>query len=159
MQLDRAVAEFLALNRVAVAGVSRSGKSPANAIAQRLRDSGRTVFALNPSGETIDGHPSYARLDQIEGGVEGLVVVTNPAHATALAEEAARAGVGWVWFHQGFGPVSFDATTLQTAHRLGLKVIAAACPMMYLDPDPFHRCARTVFRWVGRIPAEVAEGP
>lgn len=155
MELDRAVAEFLALKRIAVAGVSRSGKSPGNAIAQRLRETDHTVFAINRSGETIDGQPSYSTLDRIPGGVDGLVVVTNPREATALTEQAAAAGVKWIWYHQGFGPESFDAETLSTANRLGLKVIAAACPMMYLNPDVVHRCARTAFQWFGRIPRQI----
>lgn len=75
----------LGLNRIAVAGVSRAGKSPANAIAKRLRETGgatgRIVFAINPAGDAIDGEPTFAAVDAVEGGVDGVVVVTNPAHA------------------------------------------------------------------------------
>ncbi|MCA9653604.1 MAG: CoA-binding protein [Myxococcales bacterium] len=153
--MDEATRTFLELKRVAVAGVSRSGRSPANAIAKKLRETGHEVFAINPSGETIDGEPSHPTVDAIEGGVEGVVVVTNPAQAKVIAEQAGRAGATWIWFHQGMGPVSFDDEALAAAREAGLQVIAAGCPMMYCEPDVFHRCARGLFRLVRRIPAEI----
>lgn len=155
MDVDAATAAFLALDRIAVAGVSRTGASPANAIATRLREQGRQVFAINPSGETIDGHPSWAHVGEVPGGVQGVVVVTDPEHAKVVAREAAEAGAEWIWFHQGFGPVSYDDETLRVAHDAGLRVISVGCPMMYCCPDGFHRCARAVFRVVGRIPREI----
>lgn len=155
MLLDNAVATFLALPRIAVVGVSRSGQSPANGIAQRLRETEHTVFAVNRAGEEIDGHRTYPSLAAIEGGVDGVVVVTRPSEATQVARDARAAGIPWIWFHQGFGPESYDEETLRVAREAGLNVIAAGCPMMYLKPDVFHRCARSVFRFTGRIPREV----
>lgn len=155
MQTDEAVAAFLGLRRIAVAGVSRGGQSPANAIATRLRQSGHEVFAINPSGETIDGQPSYPTVDAVPGGVQGVVVVTSPAKAKEVVRPAARAGASWIWFHQGFGPVSFDDEVLEAAHEAGLRTIAVGCPMMYCEPDGFHRCVRGLFRLFRRIPRQI----
>lgn len=130
MNIDDAVKEFLDKKRIAVAGVSHAGDSPANAIAKRLRETGHEVFAVNPAGDVIDGQATYKRLDDIEGGVEAVVVVTRPEDAGSLAVDAARVGAEWIWFHQGFGPVSYDDAVLEAAHAAGLKVIAAGCPMM-----------------------------
>jgi predicted CoA-binding protein len=41
--------EFLAQPRLAVAGVSRDRKQPANLIYRRLRATGHQVFAINPT--------------------------------------------------------------------------------------------------------------
>ncbi len=155
MQIDQAVQAALDLDRLAVVGVSRAGDSPANAIARRLRETEHQVFAVNPSAEAIDEHPTWPDLLAIEGGVQGVVVVTRPEQAREVAAQAAAAGAEWIWFHQGFGPVSFDDETLRIAHDAGLKVISAGCPMMYCCPDGFHRCARAVFRLFGRIPGEI----
>lgn len=156
MDIDTATATFLSLKRIAVAGVSRSGGSPANAIATRLRESDHEVFAINPSGEAIDGHPSYPNLAAVPGGVEGVVVVTKPEQARAIATEAGAIGATWIWFHQGFGPVSYDDETLKAAHDAGLHVISVGCPLMYCCPDGFHKCAKAIFRFVGRIPKDIA---
>jgi predicted CoA-binding protein len=155
MNIDDAVQAFLSKKRIAVAGVSHAGDSPANAIAKRLRETDHEVFPLNPSGDVIDEHRCYASLRDIDGGVEAVVVVTKPADALSIAKDAAATGAEWIWFHQGFGPVSYDDEVLQVAHDAGLKVISAGCPMMYCCPDGFHRCARAVFSFFGRIPKEV----
>lgn len=155
MKIEEAVQSFLALERIAVAGVSHSGTSPANAIAERLRETGHQVFPLNPKGDVIDGHRCFVTVSEVPGGVQGVVVVTRPEDALVVAKQAAAAGAEWIWFHQGLGPVSYDDDVLVAAHDAGLKVIAAGCPMMYCSPDAFHRCARAVFRLVGRIPREV----
>ncbi len=155
MQTDVAAQTFLALKRIAVVGVSRAGSSPANAIAKRLRETDHEVFAVNPAAREIDGEVCYPNLGAIDGGVEGVVVVTAPEAATDIAAQARRAGAEWIWFHQGFGPASFDDETLQVAREAGLHVISVGCPMMYCEPDKFHRCARAVFRFFGRIPGEI----
>jgi uncharacterized protein len=155
MKVDDAARAFLAAKRIAVAGVSHDGESPANAIAKRLRETGHEVFPVNRSGDVIDGHPCAKRLDDIPGGVEAVVVCTRPAAALVLARDAARIGAEWIWFHQGFGPISSDAQVLETARAAGLKVISVGCPLMYCAPDGFHRCARGLFRVFGRIPREI----
>lgn len=151
----KAAEAFLALRRIAVAGVSRRGGSPANAIADKLRKTGHDVFLVNPHAESIGEQICYPTVDAIPDGVDGVVVVTAAGASADVARQAARANAGWIWFHQGFGPVSFDEDGIATARELGLNVLAAGCPMMYLEPDVFHACARTVFSWAGRIPRVV----
>lgn len=48
--LREAAEEFLDKKRIAVAGVSRDPKQPANLIYRRLRDTGHDVFAVIPGG-------------------------------------------------------------------------------------------------------------
>ncbi|MEO0604110.1 MAG: CoA-binding protein [Myxococcota bacterium] len=153
--VGQAAEAFFAHSRVAVVGVSRGGGSPANAIADKLRDNGHTVFLVNPHVEIIGRHPCYPTVDAVPGGVEAVVAVTPAAASADVARQAAHAGATWIWFHQGFGPVSYDPAGVEAARDAGLNVLAMGCPMMYLDPDVFHACARTVFKWTGRIPRSV----
>lgn len=155
MDIESATKAFLALRRIAVVGVARDGQSPANHIARRLRETGHEVYAVNPRGETIDGEPTWPALSALPVAVQGAVVVVPPQAARVVAAEAGPAGLEWLWFHQGFGPVSYDDEALWIARTAGLKVIHVGCPMMYCCPDGFHRCAEAIFRFVGRIPEEV----
>lgn len=52
--LPKPVAEFLAGKRIAVAGVSRSGKAPANAIFRRLAESGHEAIPVNPNFKEVE---------------------------------------------------------------------------------------------------------
>ena len=88
--LAEAVRDFLASERIAVVGVSRDSRQPANAIYRKLRASGRRVAATNPRTETVEGDPCYPDLRTIPGGVDAVVVA-----APALAHRCARTVLGW----------------------------------------------------------------
>jgi predicted CoA-binding protein len=58
--IKEAVAEFLANQRIAVTGVSRTPKSHgSNVVYQRLRDRGYEVFAVNPNADQVEGDRCY----------------------------------------------------------------------------------------------------
>jgi predicted CoA-binding protein len=91
------VTEFLSSRRVAVAGVSRTGTSAANAIFARLRRAGFDVFPINPHTTELEGVRAYPTITAIGTPVDGVVVATHPDVAVAV-REAAGAGVRRVWF-------------------------------------------------------------
>ncbi len=66
---------------------------------QRLRDRGYEVFAVNPKADTVEGDPCYPSLSVIPGGVDAVVIATNPERAGATMSECARLGIGHVWMH------------------------------------------------------------
>lgn len=151
--LDDAVREFLAMHRIAVAGVSRAADIPANYIYRKLRDAGYEVFAINPNAETVEGVKAYATVAEIPGGVEGLVIASPPATAPDLVRQCAASGVKRVWMHRSFGAGSVDDEAVRLCDELGIDVIAGACPMMYVAPVDFgHRCFRWILGVTGGLP-------
>ncbi len=154
--IDEKVNAFLAGERIAVAGVSRGGQSPANSIYVRLKQAGHTVFAVNPNMETFDGQLCYPDIPSIPGGVDGVVVVTRPETTLELVRQCQQAGVRHVWMHRslgfiGGGSVSEEAVAF--CKEQGIEVIAGACPMMFCEPVDFgHKCMRWMMRLAGSIP-------
>jgi len=151
-RLDEAVRLFLDQKRIAVAGVSRSGGQPANAIYKKLRGAGYEVFAVNPAATEVEGGPCYPNLGAIPGGVEAVVIATPPAAAEGLVRESADLGVGHVWMHRSFGQGSVSASAATLGREKGLSVIDGACPMMYVNPDVGHRCIRWILKVTGGLP-------
>ena len=85
--VKQAAAEFLANQRIAVTGVSRTPKSHgSNVVYQRLRERGYAVFAVNPNAHQVEGDPCYKDLRSVPGGVEAVVIGTRPE----LAERVGR---------------------------------------------------------------------
>jgi predicted CoA-binding protein len=151
--LNRAAESFLALERIAVAGVSRQGDDAANLIYRKLRDSGARVFPLNPKADEVEGDPCWPDLRSLPEPVDGLVVVTPPEAARELVEQCAEAGVSRVWMHRSFGDGSVSREATERCRELGIEVIAGACPMMFLEPVDFgHRCIRWILRLTGGLP-------
>ena len=151
--LNAAVDEFLALKRIAVAGVSRSGKEAANLIYKKLRNAGYEVFPLNPNAEELEGDRSYPDVASVPGGVEGVVVATHPDVVPRIIEQCREAGVRHVWMHRSFGQGSVSEAAVEACRKAGIAVIPGGCPMMFCQPvDIGHRCMRWILKLTGGLP-------
>src|SRR5262249_28089804 len=127
-----AAAEFLADQRIAVTGVSRTPQTHgANNVYRRLRERGHQVFAVNPTSGRVEGDRCYPALASIPGGVQAVVIGTRPQLAEATMRECAELGIKHVWMHRGpgAGSVSDAATGYGRAH--GITVIDGGCPLMF----------------------------
>jgi predicted CoA-binding protein len=151
--LREAAEEFLAQPRIAVAGVSRDEKQPANLIYRRLRSTGHEVFAVNPIAEELEGDPCFATVSDIPGGVDGVVVVTPPEATERVVADCASAGIPRVWLHRGIGPGSTSEAAVAYCRVHGMSVIPGGCPNMFgATSDPGHRCMRVVLAATRKLP-------
>jgi predicted CoA-binding protein len=151
--IPSSVADFLAGKRIVVAGVSRTGRAPANAIFRRFQQCGYEAVPLNPNATELEGARSYPVLSAVPGPIHGLLIASHPATAAGLVREAATLGVRHVWFHRSFGSGSVSPAALDACRPHGIEPIVGGCPLMYCQPvDPFHRCMRWWLRIWRRIP-------
>ncbi len=144
--------EFLAQERIAVAGVS--GAKPdatANAIFNQLRKTGYSVIPVNPNYEAIDGDPCYPNMQAIPGRVDGAVIVTSPENSKQIAYDCVEAGIPRVWMHNNtWAPSSVSPEGAQYCRDHDVMVIEGGCPMMFLEFG--HKCMRLVLGLMNRLP-------
>lgn len=143
--------DFLAQERIAVAGVSRTSESTANGIYRKLRDTGHQVFPINPNAETVEGDTCYASVKAIPGGVDGVVIVTRPEITEQVVRDCVEASVPRVWMHNNtFLDSSVSDEAVAYGRQNGVEVIDGGCPMMFLDFG--HKCMRWTLGLMGRLP-------
>ena len=154
--LKEAAEEFLAQPRIAVAGVSRDTKQPANLIYRRLKATGHEVFAINPNADTVEDDPCYPTVAAVPEKLDGVVVVTTPQVAEDVVADCVAAGVPRVWLHRGVGPGSTSPKAVAYCHEHGVSVIPGGCPNMFgATSDPGHRCMCALLKLTGKIPRTV----
>ncbi len=154
--MQEAVAEFLALKRIAVAGVSGTKKDAANFIYEKLKTSGYAVFPVNPNAPEVEGDRCYPNLGAVAGGVDGVVIATAPAVTASVIRECADLGIRYAWIHRSIGNGSHSQEALSLAAKHNITVIPSGCPMMYCQPVDFgHKCMRWIFSRTGRIPGKI----
>jgi len=152
-KVPASVAEFLSHRRIAVAGVSRDTRQPANCVYRKLRDSGHQVFAINPNANEVEGGPCYKDLRSLPAPVEAVVIATPPKAATQVVRDCAELGIRNVWMHRSFGAGSVSEEAVQECGRRGIECLVGGCPMMYCEPvDLAHRCFRWILKWGHRVP-------
>lgn len=156
--LQEAAVDFLKEERIAVAGVSRSGGEAANIVYKKLRSSGYRVFPVNPSSERVEGDPCFPDLSSVPEGVTAVVIATHPRVAAQVVRECVSLGIRKVWMHRSFGQGSVSEEAVRLCRDSGISVIPGGCPMMYCSPvDPGHKCLRWLLRITGRLPQPIAD--
>ncbi|RMF00816.1 MAG: CoA-binding protein [Chloroflexi bacterium] len=153
--LEQLVDDFLAQERIAVAGVSRSSGEAANAIYKKLRKNGYRVYPLNPNADTVEGDTCYANLQALPEPVDGVVIATHPAATDQVVRDCALAGVSRVWMHRSLGQGSASDAAVEFCRQQGISVIPGGCPMMFCRPDIAHKCLRWFLSATGKLPKEL----
>jgi predicted CoA-binding protein len=157
MKIAEAASEFLAKERVAVTGVSRTPAGHgSNAVYRRLRQRGYEVFAVNPNADEVEGDPAYHDLHSIPGGVDAVVIGTRPELADDTMRECAELGIKHVWMHRSVGGGSVSKTAAEYGRARGITVIDGGCPLMFgRAADIGHRAMRFVCTATGSVPKRV----
>ena len=147
------VERFVGLRRLALAGASRSGKKFGNVLLRELASRGYDVVPVHPEAAELEGLRCEARLPALRGRVDGLVVVTPPAEAARLVEEAADAGIRAVWLQQG----ACSEEAVRVARERGVALVRGHCLLMFLPgASGFHRFHRGLWRLLGKLPPAAA---
>jgi len=143
MTYQEKIQDFLAQKRIAVCGLSRTKDSGAGAIYLKLRAHGYQVFPVHPEAEALHGDPCYPNLSAIPGGVDAVFIMNSPDVSEKIVEEALGLGIKRVWMHNNtFGGSSTSPRAVARCREANVSVIDIGCPMMFLEPDFFHKGMR-----------------
>lgn len=155
--IKEAATDFLANQRVAVTGVSRSSDGHGgNVVYQRMRDRGYQVFAVNPNADEVEGDRCYPDLRSIPGGVDAVVIAARPDTAEATMRECADLGITHVWMHRSFGTGSVSQAAADYGRAHDIDVIVGGCPLMFAPTaDAGHRAMRWMCSLTGNVPRRV----
>ncbi len=146
--MNQAVVDFLQAKRLAIVGVSRSGKKFGNAIYTDLKNRGYQLFIVHPEAKEINGERCYASLAELKGQVDGVMVCVSPKQAAQVVRDAAAAGLKNVWLQMG----ADSAEALQAAKEVGLTPVTGKCILMYAGPvKGFHSWHRGFAKLFGQL--------
>ncbi len=121
---DAALRELLTQARViAVVGHSDKPQRTSYQIAQFLKRVGYTVYAVNPTVETIDGERSYPSLMDVPEPIDIVDVFRRSEYLTGVVDDAIAAGAKAVWAQLGV----YDAEAAGKAENAGLDIVMDRC--------------------------------
>lgn len=146
--MDTAIQDFVSSKRIALAGVSRSGKKFGNSAYKELKTRGYEVFLIHPEAKEIEGEPCYPSLAALNGKVDGLLVCLPANQAKTVLQDAAAIGLRNVWLQQG----AENQELLALGKDLDLNLVSGKCILMYAPPvRSFHKFHRLINKWTGQL--------
>jgi predicted CoA-binding protein len=112
-----------------------------------LRKGHKTVYAIDPSVNTIEGDPAYADLSALPGPVDALVIEVPKDETHLWVQKAADAGIKEVWLHMN----TDTPEALAIAKDKGLRLRKGTCAVMYLNRGfSRHAIHGFIMRLLGR---------
>lgn len=139
MTTKKEVDQFLALNKLAVVGVSRNKQKFGSMAYHDLKTKGYTVYPVNPKLAEFDGAKCYPSLKALPKGVEGAVVVVHPIDAEQVVKDAKSTGIKHIWFQQG----AESKPAIQYCKQNDMTAITGECIMMFMpNTASFHKVHR-----------------
>jgi uncharacterized protein len=124
------IEDFASQRRLAIVGVSASGKKFGNMMLKELRKRGYEVVAVHPTATEIAGEACYPDLKALEGRIDGAVICVPASAGVAVLDDAAEMGLKRIWLQQG----SQSDELLAHAAALGLEPVHGRCILMYAQP-------------------------
>jgi len=135
------IEQFVSSKRIAVVGMSRSGKKFGNMAAKELKAKGYEIYPVHPEAVEIDGFTCSPNLQSLTGKIDGVWISIPPKNVSPVLEEAAQIGLKNIWVQQG----AWSAEVQQTIDQLQLPVVTKKCIMMYALPvKSVHKFHRTI---------------
>ncbi len=140
--------DFISSKKLAVVGMSRSGKKFGNMASRELRAKGYEIFPVHPEASEIDGLTCSPDLKSLSGKVDAVWISVPPAKVPAVLEEAAQIGLKNIWLQQG----AWSKEVQETIDLLKLPVVSKKCIMMYAQPvHSIHKFHRTIVGIFGKL--------
>ena len=156
-KIDNMVRDFLAQKRIAVVGVSDKRETGCGLAYRNFRDSGYSVYAVNPRISAFEGAPCYPDLKSIPEKPDAVFILASPKVTDQIVQQCVDLGIKHVWMHCMMGTkpglaasmtsVSQEAVAMCRAN--GIAVIPGTCPNQFLKPDFGHAMMRGLWRMFG----------
>ena len=150
------VRDFLALHRIALVGLSRDAKDFSRYLFHEMCEKGYDMVPVNPAAEELDGKLCFARVQDIQPPVEGVLILTLPEKTDQVVRDCAQAGIRYVWMHRSGGSGSVSRSAVEFCHEQGIHLVEGHCPFMFIPHASFfHRIHGFILKLTGSYPGEV----
>ncbi len=111
-----------------------------------LKKLGKTVFAIDPSVEEIEGEKTFKDLSSLPQKVDGVVLEVPKTETESWIANAADAGIRDVWIHME----RETPEALELAKQKGMNVRTGTCAVMYVTPGfSYHAIHRGIRKLMG----------
>ncbi len=112
-----------------------------------LKKLGKTVYAVDPSAETIESDKTYPDLASIPESVDGVVLEVPKEETMDWVRKAADAGVKDLWIHAN----TDTPEALALAKDKGMNVRSGTCAVMYVTPGlSYHSIHKWIMKLLGK---------
>ncbi len=117
--------------RVAIIGASSNRDKFGNKAVRAYLNQGHEVFPVNPNESEVEGLATFARLSDVPGALDRVLLYVPPSVGIGVLEDVAAKQVGELWVNPGAGNAALSAR----ADELGIKAVDG-CAIIDIGESP-----------------------
>ena len=150
------IENFLSQKRIALVGISRECQNIGVSLLEEFDRRGYEVLPVNPNAAEINGHRTYARVQDIHPAPDAALLLTSPAVTNSVVRDCAEAGIKRIWMYRGGGQGAVSEEAVEFCRAQGIELVPGQCPFMFLGPvRHVHWFHRLIFKITGSYPHHV----
>lgn len=147
------VENFLAQKRIAMVGISRDPKDFSVLLFEEFRRRGYDMVPVNPGVPELHGQPCFARVQDIQPGVDAAILMTSPTVTEYVVRDCAEAGIRLVWMYSAGGPGATTESAIEFCDAHNIQVVPGECPFMFWpDSGAGHHFHGFILKVIRRYP-------
>jgi uncharacterized protein len=147
------IEDFLAEKRIAMVGISRDPANFSVKLFEELCRRGYDVVPVNPNTAEVEGRRCFARVQDVQPPVEGVLLMTSAAVTETVVRDCAEVGIRKVWMYRAGGKGAVSRKALAFCEERGMQVVPGECPFMFLPGTAgVHRFHGLFRKITGRYP-------
>ncbi len=120
---DEQIREILALNKIAVVGMSKNSSKAAHYVPKYLSENGYDITPVNPTTNEILGKKCYASVSDIDEEIDIVDIFRPSDQVLPVIQEAIKKKPKVIWLQEGIHNVEAE----ELAKKAGIKVIFNRC--------------------------------
>jgi predicted CoA-binding protein len=147
------IEDFLSCKRLAMVGVSSNPKDFSRGLFAEFTRRGYDMVPVNPQMSEVGGTRCFARLQDVQPPVEGVVVMTAADKSEQVVHDADEAGISRVWLYRAAGAGAVSEAAVNYCQARCMQLVSGYCPYMFLPNSAFfHRFHGFVLKVLGKYP-------
>jgi uncharacterized protein len=120
------IRRLLALNRIAVVGLSDHPSRPSYYVSSYMMGQGKEIIPVNPRHATVFGLKCYPSLEEVPGPIELINIFRRPELCPEVVRSAVKLGARGIWIQSGI----ISDESRQLARQAGIDYIEDRCIMV-----------------------------
>jgi predicted CoA-binding protein len=147
------IEDFLSCKRLAMVGVSRDPKDFSRGLFAEFTRRGYDMVPVNPQMSEVGGTRCFARLQDVQPPVEGVVVMTTADRSEHVVHDADEAGISRVWLYRAAGAGAVSEAAVDYCQARCIHLVSGYCPYMFFpNAQLLHRFHGFCMKVVGKYP-------
>lgn len=142
------IQEFIDQKSLALVGISSKGHKFGNMAFRELKSKGYTVYPIHLTADKVEGVTTYKDFASLPEKVDGVLISVDPTRTLQVVQEAAAAGIHYIWMQQG----SESQEAIDYCLQNGINVIHHECIMMYAIGTGIHGFHAWLWKILGKGP-------